>query len=124
LIINVFTSLINGSNDQGIRPKLKLNLHRAQTSNPIMSRVDGKKVVTVAFLGMTAVVGVAQVYAPFMMDKDQLTGWMGHTKEEEEAERFAMERAKKLAQKKDVTEEENATPRGGGSMWQNMGKKK
>jgi hypothetical protein len=37
-----------------------------------MTRVDGKKVVGVAVLGITATIAISQIYLPFFMDRSIL----------------------------------------------------
>jgi hypothetical protein len=39
-----------------------------------MSRVDGRKVVGVAVVGITAAIAVGQIYLPFFMDRSALRG--------------------------------------------------
>mmetsp|Transcript_31663 Transcript_31663/g.46700 ORF Transcript_31663/g.46700 Transcript_31663/m.46700 type:complete len:105 (+) Transcript_31663:121-435(+) len=56
-----------------------------------MSRVDGRKVVGVAVLGITACMGVAQVYVPFFMDRDALAGRKNVSKEEQRAQLALMQ---------------------------------
>ena len=39
-----------------------------------MARTDGKKIVGLAFAGITGVIGIAQVYLPYIADRDKLRG--------------------------------------------------
>mmetsp|Transcript_29310 Transcript_29310/g.39104 ORF Transcript_29310/g.39104 Transcript_29310/m.39104 type:complete len:102 (-) Transcript_29310:1415-1720(-) len=97
-----------------------------------MTRTDGKKLVAVASLGIVAVVGFAQIYLPFIADRDKLRGLF----EEEDMptgarrELDAMMRAERLQAMKEAREqaqqsgnpETNANDkRAPGSMWKNLG---
>ena len=39
-----------------------------------MSRTDGKKIVGIAFAGIAGAIGIAQIWLPYIADKDKLRG--------------------------------------------------
>eukprot|EP00568_Trieres_chinensis_P003958 CAMPEP_0183291234 /NCGR_PEP_ID=MMETSP0160_2-20130417/720_1 /TAXON_ID=2839 ORGANISM="Odontella Sinensis, Strain Grunow 1884" /NCGR_SAMPLE_ID=MMETSP0160_2 /ASSEMBLY_ACC=CAM_ASM_000250 /LENGTH=93 /DNA_ID=CAMNT_0025452011 /DNA_START=181 /DNA_END=459 /DNA_ORIENTATION=- len=93
-----------------------------------MSRVDGRKIVGVAIAGTAAVLGFAQLYLPFIADRDKLRGMFEEEDMPPQArmEMDAMMKAERQAAMREaVAKEGGAAPRptgaGGlpaaGSMW-------
>ena len=94
-----------------------------------MSRVDGKKVVAVCTLGITAVLAVGQVYAPFFMDRNSFTSSSSET-ERRDAVASAMRAShnRSTITGTTTTEPDSTTatreqPPSAKSMWQNMKRK-
>mmetsp|Transcript_13277 Transcript_13277/g.18270 ORF Transcript_13277/g.18270 Transcript_13277/m.18270 type:complete len:100 (+) Transcript_13277:152-451(+) len=95
-----------------------------------MARTDGKKLVAVATVGMVSVIGFAQIYLPFIADRDKLRGLF----EEEDMptgarrELDAIMRAERLKAMKEAQEgpqqsnvpEANKQEKAPGSMWANL----
>lgn len=93
-----------------------------------MSRIDGKKIVGIAFLGITGAIGMAQIYLPYYADRDKLRGLF----EEEDmptqakhemdmmmrAEQARMEAEQQSQQRKSGSGGGGDT--NGGSMWKNL----
>lgn len=88
-----------------------------------MSRVDGRKIVGIAVVGIASTIAVAQIYAPFFMDRDGMTGSKTMSKEEQRREMaVAMAIAGSAGQTNEVVAAEPPTrgSRSAGSMWHNM----
>jgi len=93
-----------------------------------MARTDGKKIVGLAFAGMVGAIGIAQVYLPYIADRDKLRGLFEEEDMPSEAkhELDMMMRAEKAA----MEAQQDAEARSGktkatgggncGSMWQKL----
>ena len=89
----------------------------------IMSRTDGRKIVAVATVGMVAVVGFAQIYLPFIADRDKIRG-LSEEEDMPPSAKEEMRRAMMAAQGQQTQGgggEGGAGPRTAGSMWKNIG---
>eukprot|EP00978_Attheya_sp_CCMP212_P046950 scaffold421144_cov55-Attheya_sp.AAC.1 len=91
-----------------------------------MPRTDGKKIVGVAVAGIVGMVGFAQIYLPYIADRDKIRGLFeeddipaGARLEIESILKKEREQAaKEEAQKMPVIEEKQ--PVAAGSMWKNL----
>ena len=96
------------------------------------SRVDGRKVVGFAFVGITMTLGFAQIYLPFIADRDKLRGMFEEDDMPESAKRELDTMMKVEQAAKDAEAASNArtnnhqnnnttnTTAGAGSMWKNF----
>lgn len=92
------------------------------------SRVDGRKVVGFAFVGITMTLGFAQIYLPFIADRDKLRGMFEEEDMPESAKReldnmMKVEQAAKDAEAASnarTTNQNTINSSGAGSMWKNF----
>ena len=101
--------------------------------NNQMSRIDGRKVVGLAFAGIAGAIGIGQIYLPYIADRDKLRGLF----EEEDmptqakremdlimkAEMAAADARRQSQEKGRGGPEQQRAGGGGGSMWSNLRRK-
>lgn len=90
-----------------------------------MSRTSGKKIVSMAFAGIVGVLGVANIYLPYMADRDKLRGMFEEDDMPEQAKHeldMMMKVEKAASQAKSSAESANneSSRKGPGSMWSNL----
>jgi len=83
------------------------------------TRTNGSVIVGVAVLGITSVLAVSQVYLPFYMDRDWLTGSQNVSKEEQRREMaIAMAHQRQPQPSPELVEAQKS--KAAGSMWANI----
>jgi hypothetical protein len=90
-----------------------------------MARTDGRKVVAIAFAGMTAAVGLGQIYLPYIADKDKLRGLFEEKDMPQEAkkEMEIMMKAEIAAAQARQQSQSSQNAASAGSMWSNLRRK-
>lgn len=89
-----------------------------------MARTDGKKIVAIAFAGITAAVGLGQIYLPYMADRDKLRGLFEEEDMPEQAKKemeIMMKADIAAAQARQQSQSQSSAS--AGSMWSNLRRK-
>ena len=82
-----------------------------------MTRVDGKKVVSIAVGGMTIALGIGTIYLPYFADREKIRGlFEDENKTVEELQQIQL----KLKQEHELAQKKKESGGGGGSMWSNL----
>jgi len=83
---------------------------------------DGRKIVAVAVAGTVAVVGLAQIYLPFIADRDKIRGMFEEEYVPEGAKEQvdAMIKSERLRQQQQQQEAMVAPRENAGSMWSKL----
>jgi hypothetical protein len=89
-----------------------------------MSRIDGRKIVGGAVLAITGAIGIAQIYLPYIADKDKLRG-MFEEEDMPDVARKEMDMMMKaeIAAADARQQSQGKSKSGAGSMWSNLRKK-
>ncbi len=94
-----------------------------------MSRTDGRKIVGVAVAGIAGVIGIAQIYLPYIADKDKLRGLFEEEDMPSEAKReldMIMRAEMAAAEARQQSQSQGSKNGGGvngGSMWSSFKRK-
>lgn len=90
-----------------------------------MARTDGRKVVAIAFAGITAAVGLGQIYLPYIADRDKLRGLF-----EEEDMPVQAKKEMEIIMKAEIAaaqarqqQSQSQSSSSAGSMWSNLRRK-
>ncbi len=81
-----------------------------------MSRIDGRKIVGFAVVGTITMLGVGQIYLPYIADRNKLRGLFEDEESMSEQAKLEIQRVMKAEQQ----EIENQVAGAPGSMWKNM----
>jgi hypothetical protein len=84
-----------------------------------MPRADGRKLVAAAVTATVAVIGFAQIYLPFMADRDRLRGLNEEEHMSPQAKREIDMLMRKMHDEQEAAKKD-ASGTNAGSMWSNM----
>jgi len=80
-----------------------------------MSRIDGRKIVGFAVIGTITMLGIGQIYLPYMADRNKLRGLFEDEQSISEQEKQEIQKLMRAEQQE--MNNQATTP---GSMWRNM----
>ena len=88
-----------------------------------MSRIDGRKIVGFAVGGTIAMLGIGQIYLPYIADRNKLRGLFEDEESLSEQAKLELQKVMQQAEQEyqnQVTSRSDTTTGAPGSMWKNM----
>jgi hypothetical protein len=82
-----------------------------------MSRIDGRKIVGFAVVGTIGMLGIGQLYLPYIADRNKLRGLFEDEESLSEQAKLELQKIMK-AEQQEVNNQATGAP--AGSMWKNM----